>query len=85
MNFKKILRQEFLYFQGIPLFLTKIAKKIFQKPLDKRKLYAIIKVQMKERNKKCSYLSKKRGNTDGIIRGSRHGTAGSRRDAAQEI
>ena len=33
----------------------------FQKPLDKRKLSAIIKVQKKETNKKCLELSKING------------------------
>ena len=40
-----------------------------------------------ERTKQKMFVSfkTKRGKTDGIIKGSRHGTAGSRRDAAQEI
>ena len=36
----------------------KIFQNFFQKPLDKRKIFAIIKVQKKETNKKCLKLSK---------------------------
>lgn len=58
-HFKKNLIAESFENKGIPLFLTKKVKNFFQKPLDKLKLYAIIRVQMKEQNKKCLYLSKR--------------------------
>ena len=38
--------------------IFKKIQKIFQKPLDKWKISAIIKVQKKELNRKCSILSK---------------------------